>query len=98
MKYKYLLFGCHHYYPSGGMRDLRLRFNNIEELKEKFSYDGEDMFQLANTNNFSYIEINVDNLKEGKNDISFEEIQELIIKQIEEHTIMDILSKIRRER
>ncbi|AJA41480.1 hypothetical protein AXJ14_gp161 [Geobacillus virus E3] len=88
MKYKYLLFGFYHYYPSGGMEDLILKFNNIEELKEQFKYDGEDVYQLVNTDNFSYIEIDVDKLfddKYDKYDVPDEKIRELIIKQIENY-------------
>lgn len=30
--YRYLLFYCPYYYPSGGMRDCELKTNNIDEL------------------------------------------------------------------
>ena len=30
--YRYLLFHCYNYYPSGGMRDCEFKTNNFDEL------------------------------------------------------------------
>lgn len=30
--YRYLLFHCYNYYPSGGMRDCKLKTNNIDDF------------------------------------------------------------------
>ena len=34
--YRYLLFSYEGYYPSGGLGDLRISFNTIEEMEKEY--------------------------------------------------------------
>lgn len=54
--YRYLLFGFSDYYPSGGMEDLRIKFNTYEEFKKNFTFENYySEWQLVDTeNNFSW--------------------------------------------
>lgn len=36
--YRFLLFSCESYYPNGGVGDLKISFNTIEELEEEYEY------------------------------------------------------------
>jgi hypothetical protein len=59
MEYKYLLIAYDNYYPSGGMNDLLLKFNTIQELEEyilncKWFLD---FYQIVKTDDFSFVEI-----------------------------------------
>ncbi len=36
--YRYLLFSYEGYYPNGGIGDLKISFNTIEELEEEYEY------------------------------------------------------------
>ena len=38
MMYRFLLFSYEGYYPNGGIGDLKISFNTIEELEEEYEY------------------------------------------------------------
>jgi hypothetical protein len=70
--HNYLLFAFDNYYPSGGMEDLKIKFNTYEEFENNFRFYHHDTFQLVNTQeNLSYQEfstsithhVGVDNIK-----------------------------------
>ena len=44
--YRFLLFSYPEYYPSGGLDDLILQFNTIEELKEVDTFDISDYVEV----------------------------------------------------
>ncbi|ARM69264.1 hypothetical protein [Staphylococcus phage Stab22] len=44
--YRFLLFSYAEYYPSGGLDDLILQFNTIEELKEVDTFDISDYVEV----------------------------------------------------
>ena len=44
--YRFLLFSYAEYYPSGGLDDLILQFNTIEELKEVDTSDISDYVEV----------------------------------------------------
>ena len=44
--YRFLLFSYSEYYPIGGLRDLILQFNTIEELKEVDTSDILDYIEV----------------------------------------------------
>jgi hypothetical protein len=54
--YRYLLFGFNDYYPAGGMEDLKIKFNTIEEFENKFEFTDYDNWQLVDLNDFQIYE------------------------------------------
>lgn len=84
---RYLLFGYENYYPSGGMEDMIVQFNTVEEIVEHFKtntdygFDIErnDNYQLVDTmDNFSYKTYEVNRYDSDLDDIDILKIDELL--------------------
>lgn len=94
MKYRYMLFAMHQYYPSGGIKDLNMRFNTFDEFLGGFedTFDFFDFcYQLVDTTNLSYDTLYVDyddyncfDAERGRNEGNILKMKNDIIKWVEQ--------------
>jgi hypothetical protein len=54
-KKKYVIFGFNNFYPRGGMNDLILSVDTLEEVEEFIKKDGNDFCQVVDRDTFEII-------------------------------------------
>jgi hypothetical protein len=75
--YRYLLFSFNDHYPFGGMEDLKIKFNTIEEFEEEFEFTDYDNWQLVDLSDFSIYEFST-SIKYHHNEVVKQREMELI--------------------
>lgn len=54
--YRYLLFFCNHYYPSGGMEDCVFKTNNFDDLEQFIHSNYEDDYYQGTISYYDALE------------------------------------------
>lgn len=70
MKYKYALFAYDGYYPSGGMNDMKLLFNEKQEVLDKVKHIRYDFYELFDLENYNISKLEMDLRSNKEEDLS----------------------------